>query len=175
MIWHAILALLARPASHTACCPPAPVGPTPFMRKRLSSRVTGSKSHAINSTSGAATLAFIFAGRDANGEIVDVVALDPAADRAATLLGRVGVLGLTNLRSPRMMPPMTHASVSGWLRAARDGLVILDERLAAEELAAVTIGAPTREAGRALRARLAPHSRQAPQIVVPQIEERRLG
>ena len=123
-----------------------------------------------------AVAAFMFSGRNAGGDIVDAVALDPVTDRAATLAGRIGTLGLPNLTAPRLASPLMVLEIaSQWLRSARDGVVILAAELAAEELAGVTLGVEDRAAALALHSRLAPHSRRPLQIVVRKYGERRYG
>ena len=123
-----------------------------------------------------AVAAFIFSGRNADGEIVDAVAFDPETDRAATLIGRIGTLGLPNLYAPRLDAPlMVLESAAAWLRSARDGVVILAAQLAAEELAGVTLGVEDRTAAMAVHSSLSPHSRRPPQIVLRKSGGRRYG
>ena len=120
-----------------------------------------------------AVAAFVFAVREAEGDITDVAAWDPAEGRIGTMLGKVGALGLPALRRVRLDPPLVWPTVREWLRAGRDGLFILDDRLAAAELDGVTIAATDYPAGRALRARLAPYSSRSPKIIIPQSRSHR--
>ena len=123
-----------------------------------------------------AVAAFVFAGRNADSEIIDAVAVDPATDRAAALLGNVGTLGLPNLYAPRLASPlMVLESASEWIKSARGGLVILNAALAADELAGVTLGVEDRAAAFKLHSRLAAHCHRPLQIVVRKAVGRRYG
>ena len=114
-----------------------------------------------------AEVAFLFPARDAEGEIVDVVAWAPESGRAATLRGEVGTLGLDAMWEHQLLPPIVHEMLFDWLLAPGDGFFIVDAKIAARELEGVTVAAPDRDAALRLRARLAPHCTRAPNIVVP--------
>lgn len=114
-----------------------------------------------------AEIAFLFPARDAEGEIVDVVAWVPETGKIATLLGEIGTLGLSRLDGPVLLPPIVHDSLLDWLLAPDDGFFVIEAKLAARELGGVTIAATDREAALRLRARLAPYCTKPPKIVVP--------
>jgi hypothetical protein len=101
------------------------------------------------------------------------VAWIPETDRIATLLGAIGALGLWTLSTARLDPPTVHESLTAWLVAEETGLFILDPRLAAAELDGVTMASPDKDAALRLRARLAPHCKRAPKIVIPRSNARR--
>lgn len=114
-----------------------------------------------------AEVAFLFPARDAEGEIVDVVAWAPETGKTATLLGEVGTLGLDAMWEYRLLPPIVHETLLDWLLAPEDGFFIVDAKIAARELENVAIAAVDRDAALRLRAKLAPHCTRAPNIVVP--------
>ena len=116
-----------------------------------------------------AEIAFLFPAHDAEGEIADVVAWAPETGKTATLLGEIGTLGLDAILEFRIAPPIVHETLLDWLLAPEDGFFIIDPKLAARELEAITVAAVDRDAAIRLRARLAPHCTRAPNIVVPRM------
>jgi hypothetical protein len=89
--------------------------------------------------SGAIT-AVIIECPDEYGDIADLAAWRPDAGKSALWRGRVFALGQDQLLAPRGGEPlMVYATVWAWLRAGRDGVVILDFRRAALALHGVTI------------------------------------
>lgn len=110
-------------------------------------------------------IAFVFPARDPDAEIADAIAWIPETGKTASLLGAVGTLGLQALSGPRMAPMVVYETVVDWL-ADPDGLCIVDPKLAASELADVTLMATDVDAGLRLRAKLAPHCTRAPKIKV---------
>jgi hypothetical protein len=107
--------------------------------------------------------AFIVIARDEFGVTDDMVAFD-GQGRLATGLGRARLIGEQMILAPRLGEPLrVFEDVWAWLRADRDGVVILDWRVAASRLADVSLAADTVEFGQILRERLA---RPAPPIFV---------
>lgn len=122
-----------------------------------------------------AEVAFLFPARDAEGEIVDVVAWAPESGKTATLLGESGTLGLDAFWESRLTPPIVHETILSWLLATENGFFILDPKLAVGELAGATVACIDRDAAIRLHSRLAPHSKRLPQILVPESNARRVG
>jgi hypothetical protein len=107
--------------------------------------------------------AFIVIARDELGVTDDMVAFD-GQGRLATGLGRARLLGEQMILAPRLGEPLrVFEDVWAWLRADRDGVVILDWRVAARRLEDVSLCADRVEFGQILRERLA---RPAPPIFV---------
>jgi hypothetical protein len=114
-----------------------------------------------------AEIAFLFPAFDAEGEIADVVAWAPETGKTATLLGKIGTLGIDAMWEYRLTPPVVHETLLEWLLAPEDGFCILDPKIAARDLDGVTVAAVDRDAALRLRARLAPFCTRDPTIVVP--------
>lgn len=110
-------------------------------------------------------IAFVFPAREPDGEFADAVAWIPETGKTATLLGTVGTLGLQALAGPRIAPMVVYETIVDWL-ADPEGLFIVEPRLAAAELADVTLMATDVDAGLRLRSKLAPHCTRAPKIKV---------
>jgi hypothetical protein len=114
-------------------------------------------------TDASAVPAFIVIARDEFGVTDDLVAFD-SRGRFAPGLGRARLLGEQTILAPRLGEPLrVFADVWAWLRADRDGVVILDWRVAARRLEDMSLCADTVEFGQILRERLA---RPAPPIFV---------
>jgi hypothetical protein len=87
------------------------------------------------------------------------------SNRLALWRGRVPMLGAENvLRTrPRFQVPLTvHENALGWLRADRDGIVIIDHRRAADWHDGFTLATATAAHGEQLRQKL---TRPAPPII----------
>jgi hypothetical protein len=107
--------------------------------------------------------AFIVIARDEFGVTDDLVAFD-GQGQLAPGLGRARLLGEQTIRAPRLGEPLrVFEDVWGWLRGNRDGVVILDWRVAARRLEDVSLCADSVEFGQILRERL---TRPAPPIFV---------
>jgi hypothetical protein len=107
--------------------------------------------------------AFIVIARDQFGVTDDLVAFD-GRGRLAPGLGRARLLGEQMILAPRLGEPLrVFEDVWAWLRANRDGVVILDWRVAARRLEEVSLCVDSVEFGQILRERLA---RPAPPIFV---------
>jgi hypothetical protein len=107
--------------------------------------------------------AFIVIARDEFGVTDDLVAFD-GQGRLAPGLGRARLLGAQMILGPRLGEPLrVFEDVWAWLRADRDGVVILDWRVAASRLEDVSLCVDSVEFGQILRERL---TRPAPQIFV---------
>jgi hypothetical protein len=109
--------------------------------------------------------------RDASGqrqaaifiEPDDIVAWDARTGQLASWLGRAAMLGEEKILGWRGDAPLhVYETIPDWLRSHRDGIVILDWRIAAERLAGVTLAASTVEGGLLLKDRLT----RAPQIMI---------
>ena len=93
----------------------------------------------------------------------DIVVFD-AHGRVAAWLGREPMLGAENILKPRLDEPLfVHETPLDWLRAGRDGVVILNWRVAADRLAGVSLVAARVSFGQTLRARL---TRPSPKIFI---------
>lgn len=89
----------------------------------------------------ATEFAFIVPADDLGGEIIDVVAWRPGGS-PATWLGRAPLLGGRNIYAPR--PQLgefltVHEGVADWLKADREGVVILNPHQAADWLEGVSL------------------------------------
>jgi hypothetical protein len=114
-------------------------------------------------TDATAVPAFIVIARDVFGVTDDLVAFD-GRGRFAPELGRARLLGAQMIFAPRLGEPLrVFEDVWAWLRADRDGVVILDWRVAARRLEDVSLCVDSVEFGQILRERL---TRPAPQIFV---------
>jgi hypothetical protein len=114
-------------------------------------------------TDASAVPAFIVIARDEFGVTNDVVAFD-GQGRLAPGLGRARLLGEQMIFAPRLGQPLrVFEDVWAWLRADRDGVVIIDWRAAAHRLECVSVCVDGVEFGQILRERL---TRPAPQIFV---------
>ena len=101
--------------------------------------------------------------RDQFGVTDDLVAFDDRG-RLAPGLGRARLLGEQMILAPRLGEPLrVLEDVWAWLRADRDGVVILDWRVAARRLEDVSLCVDSVEFGQSLRERL---TRPAPPIFV---------
>ena len=81
--------------------------------------------------------AFLFLARDEDGEPADLVAWAPRENRLAAWFGTVALLGAEDLWAPRLTKeralPVFETPL-GWLRAGREGVVVIDRRGAAPPL-----------------------------------------
>jgi hypothetical protein len=85
----------------------------------------------------AAISAFLFLARDEDGEPADLVAWAPRVNRLASWFGAVALLGAEDLSAPRLTKERALAVFEtplGWLRAGREGVVVIDPRGAAPPL-----------------------------------------
>ncbi len=79
-----------------------------------------------------AVLAAIIPAFDADGDLVDLVAWRPQSGAVGTWLGRASLLGEDHLDAPRLGEPLVvHDGVLDWMRAGREGVVVVDSRRAA--------------------------------------------
>jgi hypothetical protein len=102
---------------------------------------------------GDATPAFVVICRDSAG-VSDIAAFD-AEGRFATWLGRAAMLGEQNVLGRRLGEPLLVCQdVWAWLRADRDGVVILDWPAAASRLEGHALATETVEFGQILDKRL---------------------
>jgi hypothetical protein len=107
--------------------------------------------------------AFIVIARAEFGVTNDLVGFD-CRGRLASWLRRAPLLGEQMIFAPRLGEPLrVFEDVWRWLRADRDGVVILDWRVAARRLEDVSLCVDSVEFGQILRERL---TRPAPQIFV---------
>jgi hypothetical protein len=114
-------------------------------------------------TDAMAVPAFIVIARNEFGVTDDMVAFD-GQGRRATGLGRARLLGEQMILAPRLGEPLrVFEDVWAWLRADRDGVVILDWSVAVRRLEGVSLCVDSVEFGQILRERLA---RPAPRIFV---------
>lgn len=75
------------------------------------------------------TSAFVLLCRDDYGEAIDLAAWAPSTERLATWLGRAWAIDQFRLMMPRLAESEAlpvHKSPLEWLRARRDGIVIID-------------------------------------------------
>lgn len=112
-----------------------------------------------------ARLAVIIIARNEAGDLCDLIAWDPESGELATWLGCAVLAGAENIFGPRIAQPLiVHESLIEWLRAGRQGVVILDAPRAAQLLRlAEPIGVTRASFGRRLRDSL---TIDAPRIVV---------
>jgi hypothetical protein len=111
-------------------------------------------------------VAVIIPTRDLSGDLIDLAAWHLDTGRLALWRGRAPMLGGENvLRTrPGLEVPLTvHESVLAWLRADREGVVIIDHRRAADLLDMFTLAVATAAHGEQLRQKL---TRPAPPIVI---------
>jgi hypothetical protein len=105
-----------------------------------------------------AASAFVFLALDEEGEPADLVAWAPQARRLAAWFGASPLLGAENLWSPRLTKEQALAvfeSPLGWLRAGREGVVVIDPRRSAPLLRlAEPLVAESIDHGQRLRRRL---------------------
>lgn len=93
----------------------------------------------------------------------DIVAFD-SHGHVAAWFGREPMLGAENILKPRLDEQLfVHETPLEWLRAGRDGVVILNWRVAADRLAGVSLAAPNVSFGQTLRARL---TRPSPKVFI---------
>jgi hypothetical protein len=103
---------------------------------------------------GDATPAFVLIVRDSAG-VSDIAAFDAQGRRFATWLGRAAMLGEQNVLGWRVGEPLLVCQdVWEWLRADRDGVVILDWPAAASRLEGHSLATETVEFGQILDKRL---------------------
>lgn len=99
--------------------------------------------------------ALIFLARDELGEPADLVAWDPQQKRLAAWFGSSALLGAENLWAPRLSKEQAlhvFESPLGWLRAGREGVVVVDPHGAAPSLCrAAPLVAESIEHGERLR------------------------
>ncbi len=106
-----------------------------------------------------AASAFVFLALDEEGETADLVAWAPQENRLAAWFGASPLLGAENLWAPRLTKERALAvfeSPLGWLRAGREGVVVIDPQRAAPLLRhAEPLVAESIDHGQRLRRRLA--------------------
>jgi hypothetical protein len=81
--------------------------------------------------------AIIFLARDDEGFPSDLVAWTCGSRRLSTHWGAVSVLGADDIVAPRVTPEgalVVHRTPLGWLRAGREGVVVVEARRAAQLL-----------------------------------------
>ena len=109
------------------------------------------------SDEGAAS-AFVFLSLDEEGEPADLVAWAPQEQRLAAWFGASPLLGAENLWAPRLTKERALSvfeSPLGWLRAGREGVVVIDKRRSAPLLRlAEPLIAESIDHGQRLRRRL---------------------
>jgi hypothetical protein len=84
------------------------------------------------------TSAFITICRDDYGDAIDLAAWSPSTERMATWLGRAWAIDQFRLMRPRLAESgalPVHKSPLEWLRARRDGIVIIDSERAKWQIA----------------------------------------
>jgi hypothetical protein len=124
--------------------------------------------HEIDDPAGA-TSAFVLLCRDDFGDVIDIAAWSPAMGRLATWHGRAWALDQYRVLTPRISD---HGALPilkdplGWLRAGRNGIVILDPEKAKWQVAYArpTLLAEDVAHGQALRKAL---TISAPAIFIP--------
>jgi hypothetical protein len=112
-----------------------------------------------------AVFAVLILCRDETSEIADIAAWRPDTGELSLWLGRVSMLGQEQVFAARLDEPLrVFRTLPDWLRADRDGIVIVDERRARHLLDGTTLSVGEDEIafGQTLRDRLT----IAPQIVV---------
>ena len=117
-----------------------------------------------------AVSAFVVIARDWRGYTADIIAFDDSG-RVAQWEGREALLGAQRVLAPRLGDPLRiHRDPIAWLAGGREGVVALDWRLAAEQLAGVSllVGNGDVEFGQLVRERLA---RPAPPIFIENQDE----
>jgi hypothetical protein len=78
-----------------------------------------------------AVVAIVFSAPDDLGQLLDLAAWDPETGRLALLLGRVAMLGQDNLYGWRLGQPLVmHESALEWLKADREGIVVINPQRA---------------------------------------------
>lgn len=114
---------------------------------------------------GEPTASFIFLVRNEHGDLADLAAWVPATGQLVTWLGHVAMLGEQNTLAPRIGDPLAvHETPLEWLKASRDGVVLIHELIARPILqAAAPLATGTIAHGLRLRHQLA---MQAPRILV---------
>ncbi len=107
--------------------------------------------------------AYVVPCLDEDGNTIDIAAWRPGM--LATWLGRAPLLGGEMVDVPRLGEPLNvHETVFDWLRAGREGVVVIDPRMAVTVLTdAAPLAVSTVAFGRTLRAML---HRPPPRIVV---------
>jgi len=117
--------------------------------------------------------ALVFLARNDLAEPCDMVAWTLSLKRLASWYGAAAILGADDILAPRMISPgvlMVHRTPVGWLKAGREGVVIIEPRRAALELRDLGPLAAEDEAhGHELRALF---RKQEPQFFVPNVERR---
>jgi hypothetical protein len=84
------------------------------------------------------TPAFVMICRDSYGDAIDLAAWAPSMERLATWLGRAWAIDEFRLMRPRLAESEAlpvHKSPLEWLRARRDGIVIIDGERARWQIA----------------------------------------
>jgi hypothetical protein len=77
--------------------------------------------------SGEPQRAIVFPALNEFGDLADLVAWHPKSNALATWLGRVVVLGEEQIFGPRLGEPLVvHPSPLEWLKASREGVVVVD-------------------------------------------------
>lgn len=112
-----------------------------------------------------AVTAVIIECHDEVGNMVDLAAWRPDCGKPALWRGAVAMLGQEHVFAPRLDEPLrVFRTVPDWLRADREGVVVIDERRAARLLDGITLAVDRDEIafGQSLRDELT----IAPQIVV---------
>jgi hypothetical protein len=96
----------------------------------------------------------VFLGLDEAGEPEDLVAWTPQSNRVASWYGAAAFLGAEDLLAPRVEIEglLVHPDPMAWLRAGRNGVVILDPERARWRLAGERLIVCDVDFGRQLRA-----------------------
>jgi hypothetical protein len=112
-----------------------------------------------------AVFAVVFLAPDDLGNPLDLAAWEPETGRLALLRGRVSMLGQDNLCGWRLGEPLImHETLLEWLRAGREGVVVLDAQRASPLLRSVEpLGVKRASFGREMQAAL---TIRAPRILV---------
>lgn len=102
-----------------------------------SARVDRLEDGRFDFSEGEGTQAFVVLARDLFGDVADIVAMRGGPDGfVAPYIGSLAVLGAHNLGAPRLLGAglAIHRTPFDWLRADRQGVVVLDEARATVEL-----------------------------------------